>query len=629
MIHERLFAGANNQSSTRARLLHWAIRAGLVFCAVTFILRPALLMAQQAEPQPDAEQDAASPPPMAQPISQDQTSSVSLPTVTLHGMVRNSVTGEPLAKTLVRIEDDAERSTLTDSQGRFEIAGQPVGLQEVQVFKPGFRGLAASDSQGAGIQQEAAYTVQVASEMQDVAFTLTPVNSIHGQVELSTGDPAIHVHVILLRKSVRHGRALWHGWKDIFTNSDGSYYFGNLPDGVYAVYTSPLLESFPLWVPVEPDSKRPVDHNGYPAVYAPNARDLASASLIRLTAGEDAQANISLTLEPFHVVTATLVAPNGRQLTTKDDSNSVNPTFPAPLLLDADGHLLPYTAQYDDNTHTVQAELPDGSYNLAIVFRAEEAIKPGVDPEYQHPHYFVGSAAISVAGHAVSNVQIALFFPHSVPLHIRTLPNAGSDASSKLDSDSRPPLNVSLTYDSTSNIDEGTDSIAASDGADTFDLMSAPPYSYWVHTQIYDRKQCAGGFSGSGSNLGKEPLQLSLTGSATPMELTLRHDCAQLTLNLPALALANQPGIVLKYTVYIVPDFDSTEDVRPQTIDPSSRSSQTVEGLTPGNYHVYTFTMPVELEYKNPDVLGQLHGQPVTLAPNATASLVLEVAEHE
>jgi hypothetical protein len=50
-----------------------------------------------------------------------------------------------------------------------------------------------------------------------------------------------------------------------------------------------------------------------------------------------------------------------------------------------------------------------------------------------------------------------------------------------------------------------------------------------------------------------------------------------------------------------------------------------VSGLTPGNYHVYVFAGPHSLEYHNREVLAALKGQAVTLEPEGTAELILEV----
>jgi hypothetical protein len=53
----------------------------------------------------------------------------------------------------------------------------------------------------------------------------------------------------------------------------------------------------------------------------------------------------------------------------------------------------------------------------------------------------------------------------------------------------------------------------------------------------------------------------------------------------------------------------------------------TLTGLTPGNYHVFTFDRPVALEYRNAAVLSSLPSQAVSLEPNAEADLTVEVPQ--
>jgi hypothetical protein len=53
----------------------------------------------------------------------------------------------------------------------------------------------------------------------------------------------------------------------------------------------------------------------------------------------------------------------------------------------------------------------------------------------------------------------------------------------------------------------------------------------------------------------------------------------------------------------------------------------TLNSLTPGNYHVYTFPGAVELEYRNREALAALknQGQAITLSPGTTGNLIVEV----
>jgi len=164
-------------------------------------------------------------------------------------------------------------------------------------------------------------------------------------------------------------------------------------------------------------------------------------------------------------------------------------------------------------------------------------------------------------------------------------------------------------------------------GPDQLEMYSAEPGPHWISTEVNDRSLCVDSFSAGGVNLAREPLNVALGASPPPMELTLRDDCAKLALTLPPALADFLPGEEPFYTVYVVPDFDTTADIPPMTVHPSSGATLTVDGLTPGSYHVYVFNEPVRLEYRNPAVLAALPtpGQQVSLSPGTTGNLMLEV----
>jgi hypothetical protein len=152
---------------------------------------------------------------------------------------------------------------------------------------------------------------------------------------------------------------------------------------------------------------------------------------------------------------------------------------------------------------------------------------------------------------------------------------------------------------------------------------------HWISVQVNDRSLCVDSFTAGGFNLAREPLDVALGSSPPAMELTLRDDCAKLALSLPPTISEFLPGDEPFYTVYVVPDFDTTADIPPMNMHPSSGATLTVDGLTPGNYHVYVFDRPVRLEYRNPAAIAALPtpGQAVTLTAGTTSNLVLEVPE--
>jgi hypothetical protein len=296
-------------------------------------------------------------------------------------------------------------------------------------------------------------------------------------------------------------------------------------------------------------------------------------------------------------------------------------------VLDAAGHQTTYTAQYDQATHAIQAILPDGIYSLLVTEapmwngQGQEGLRNGGT---RPPAPLIGSADFSVAGHALSNVRVPLSNPRSSSVQLKINRTASPSAQTGAAQNEEIQVTASQTG---GLLSDGAINLFAR-GADSGPMAasSLPPGAYWVHTQIPQRGLCEESFTAGGVNLAREPLVLGLSGATAPLELTLRDDCAKLTLSLAAPFAGLVPGEEPFETVFVVPDFDSTVDVQPVTLRPSSGGSVTLEGLTPGSYHVYTFNRPVELEYHDPAVLASLPnpGQQVTLSPGATSSLVLE-----
>ncbi len=583
-----------------------------VFLAALFL--PALLTAQEADqnPNPQPDQAAAALAPAG-------------PLATVHGMVRNAASGEPLPHALVRIDGDARAGALTDGDGRFEISGVPVGPQQFEVIKPGFLDAANELAAAATwVSFDYAHNVIVAPQMADVNFTMTPVNAIHGQIQLSTGDPAEGMAVTLLRRAIQDGRASWQTASTTKTNSEGSYRFGGLADGLYAVYSEPAMDSEPATNLVAAGSAGDVARGGYASVFYPDARDLAGAAKMRLAGGEQREANLFLTLEPFHTVMATVTFPDGRRST---DGERAGMNYTA-LVMDAQGHQLPYGAQYDQGTRTVQTMLPDGGYLLLVTATASRAAAGLTANDLASAALgaasLSGQVDFSVAGHAVAKLRVPLSPARGNPVQVSLI-----RTSAQLPQGGAAPVFIFLSQTGGWLADGLVSTWAQGPPSGPLETASVPPGVYWARTSIAQKGLCEGSLTAGGASLAREPLAMGLAGPAAPVALTLRDDCARLTLTLPAsldvLAAGEEPF----YTVYVVPDFDSTVDVVTQTLRPSTGSTVTLEGLTPGDYHVYTFDQSVVLEYRNPAVLAALPhpGQAVTLAPGSSGNLVVEAPE--
>jgi hypothetical protein len=622
-------------ANRRRRLARVAVLLLCAGCMVAFAWpqaeppqNPPPESSSQDQPRPDEPGNAAADAPAPTPLPSNAARAV------VHGMVKNAATGEPLARALVRVEGDAATGALTDGNGHFEISNVPVGPEAFQVIKPGFMDTAEGEGGPPTVvngNSNSEHNVQVVSDMADLVFTLAPTNAIHGKVELSTGDPGQNLAVLLLRRVVQDGRAVWQPVTNARTNSEGAYRFAGLTDGTYAVYTEPAMDSEVPAAFVEPGSDQAVMRAGYPSVFYPDARDLAGAGRIQVAGGQQAQANLVLSEEPFRMVRASLTLPGGADLPTGTPLNvSVS-------VLDAQGHQLPYSGQYDAATRSAQAFLPDGTYvlqatalNIPRVMRLEVRSPVGLSSDREDVTHggegpLIGQAEFSIAGHAVTHLQIPLAAERSNTVQISLL---RSGAAQQGAASNAQPL-VIMVSQAGGWISDGLVTAYAEGYAtgpiDTSSNMG--PGAYWVHTSIPQKTLCEGSFTAGGASLAREPLLLSLTGASAPLTLTLRDDCASLKLSLPPNAEVSEAGDERYYTAYVVPDFDSTVDITPVVLRPSSGGTFTIDGLTPGSYHVYTFAHPVDLEYRNPEAMAALNhpAQTITLAPGGSSSLVVEV----
>jgi hypothetical protein len=534
-------------------------------------------------------------------------------------VVLNAASGEPLVRALVRIEGDAETGALTDGQGRFEIPDVPTGPQSFRILKPGFRD-ASEPEQMSG---NANHNVLVAAGMPELRFRLTPTASIRGQITLSTGDPALSMHLELLHQVVVDGRSKWRNESNASTDSEGHFNFFGHEEGDYLLYALPAFESRENGPFLQPGSEAPIERSGYASVFYPQAATMAGAEKIHLGSGDRAQANLTLTLEPFHSVTAVATLPHGRTLAPEQANLTAQ-------VLDPTGQILPYIAEFNAATLTVQASLPDGEYTLLLASSQRTArqrfVEPGRSiPTAQSPEFLTGAVNFTLAGHPLGGLVIPLATAPAniVQLTVERSPNSPGAAHPE----SFLPINI--VADSTGDLpfNNWTEPIAYNLRPGQNPAGNPPPGEYWLRVYTMDDGLCVQSLTAGGADLARERLHVGLNGAFPPIELVLRDDCAKLTLSLPPLLTLLAPGEEPTYTVYIVPAFDSAVNLARLTLRASSGGSATLQGLPPGPYRVYTFDHTVELEYHNPAALQALptSGQSITLAPGGTANLVVEV----
>jgi hypothetical protein len=560
-------------------------------------------------------------PPPPPPLNQQQTQDQNATRTTVHGTVLNSATNEPVARALVSVEGEPEHTMLTDGEGHFEFEGITTGQHVMSAKKPGYRGgeneagdVIADVPGGEG----ASHGVVVTEQTPEVIFKLMPNGAIRGHVDLSTGDPADGILLQLTERRVVNGRAGWTVADTARTNSSGNYRFSGLAAGTYLVRTMPSMEAESLGIASKTADAPKLVKYGFASVYYPEAREITSAGRIELRAGEEAQANLFLRLEAFQPVEARVLKQQG-ETETNMPRNTMKVEEAG--VTDEIGNVAEYALDFNREKHIISGELPDGIYSINMISLNDE-FDGNMMRSDQLSGVKSGTVSFAVAGHPVTDLKLATGPVSMIRVHVNLpatlarLPNMSGHE--------MLPVIVNFTHD-----DGPARELTAANAAvqETFTFLPSGTGRYWANATTEHEGVCVGAFTAGGLDLGREPLVLSASASPPQMELTLRDDCAKLNMTLPYVAAMQTAGAQTNYTVYVVPDFDSTGTVTPSTLRAGQGATASLESLTPGSYHIYVFTEPVELEYHNPAALAHLSGQAVTLAPSSSNDVVLEVPQ--
>jgi hypothetical protein len=240
------------------------------------------------------------------------------------------------------------------------------------------------------------------------------------------------------------------------------------------------------------------------------------------------------------------------------------------------------------------------------------------------PTTLQGSVDMQVAGQPVTNLRVALTEAPAIQVQLNVLRNGTGEQPATAGQFVVTATQAAQSPDQMS--DEGmVNELATGQYPGPLAGQSVPPGAYWVHTMATPNGYCESAFTAGGANLAREPLLVGQAGVQGVLGLTVRDDCAKLNLSLPETLDGTKPGEEKFYSVFAVPDFDSTGNVPAVTLRPSSGGIITLNGLTPGNYHVYTLEGNASFEYRNPGALAAHPSQAVTLSPGATAELVVQV----
>jgi hypothetical protein len=555
---------------------------------------------------------------------------------TIHGVVVNSVTREPIGHALV-FSPDNRFGAFTDDQGHFEfVLPQPAaadrGSDSNEAYSsvrvnfvggsyPNFSGMLMARKPGfLGSERHPQIWNQTSVVMgKEVTLTLVPEARIVGRVVLPSSNASDRITVQLYRREIFEGRAQWSHAGAANTRSNGEFRFADLEPGTYKLLTAEAMDRDPL----TSDPRGPIF--GYPPAYFPNATDFQTAGAIQLTPGMTSQAELSPLRQPYYPVTVPITnAPvDGQVQVSVSVQGRKGPGF---------------SLGYNSRDQKIEGSLPNGTYVV-------EASSQGQTPA-------TGSVNITVKGAALEALPMTLAPNSSVHIEAKLefKPNEETDRQNENPTESvlrevrgqgqatAQHYTVRLEPADEFTPPEiffGPSGITQHDDSVLF--QGVPPGRYRVRVDA--TRGFAAAVTAGDVDLLRRPLTVG-SGSQLRVDVTIRNDGAEISGTIEGLG-GQSPGAgeapvegffvgslssPMPAYVYCVPLPESTGQFRQGT---SGRDGKfDLQQVSPGSYRVLAFDRPqVELEYRNTEAMRayDAKGQIVRLVAGQKETLTLHL----
>lgn len=500
---------------------------------------------------------------------------------TVTGTVVNSATGEPIPRALVTLQGSPSRTAFSDSTGAFSIDGVRSGRFSISAQKPGF----FSQQQREGFARPPQF-VDVGPKMESVTLRVMPESVVYGRLMDSNEQPVESVRVRLLRSVVRNGKQRLESRGYASSDEDGTFRFPNLQPGTYYLSAGPEAAR-PNSAFTEAEKPR----SGWPGLYYPGVPDLASAAPIRVSAGQQVQADLTMNLVPLYSVSGMVsgfVPGQGVNL----------------QVLNPSGDSLPIATQFSSETGVFDLRVPAGMYRLRAMGQSgEQQLRADL-------HINVNKD--------LTQLHLAMQPAATIQIHARMEDMSQSAGSPNRRSGYRanydlPPVSVQLVAsDPTGNDAYATLKGERGNRALVFQNVEPGRYTAIIsaHGDWYVESATCGN-----TNLLTEELVVGSGGGCT-MELLLRNDSGTLTLTVKMPGSASSDSQSSGVTV--LQPTGGKGQVRSIPFNtggqPKSDHVDVVQvGIAPGEYVVYVFDGSDAVQYSNAEALRPYSSQATTV----------------
>jgi hypothetical protein len=499
---------------------------------------------------------------------------------TLNGHVLNSVTGAPIRNALVESNAGSPNSTLTDSDGAFHFDNLPAGSVSLSVIKPGF--LPATPF------LTPSPSFRVAPDAPLAVIKLVPAGIVRGHIADDRGLPLENFSVQLLSRAPGSSEPTRQSFFTIVTNDLGNFRVPDLPAGSYYLLVAPQDAQIYRHATDEIPS-------GYPRVYYPGVLDLSAATPIKVSAGRESIADLTLAAKSF-------IRLSGK-VSGYPPGSSVQ--LYLGLVGDSEAAKL---IKFDPHTGAFETDwVPPGT--LMIQATAEG------DFSNARSAPLTGHLSVSATS-SMSGLNLVMLPEVNLPVSVEG-PGRREDLAR---------LAVQLIAVETGNIQNAEQMTKDSDpslpAADR-DFLSIPQgtYHFDVSSTADDPYYVESARSGS-TDLLTSDLVVDSSTSAHPIEIVVRHGAATLS------GSVNLKDAARGAVVCLFPEKSSAKPLF-QTV--GANVSFRFDALSPGDYRIAAVDSLSGVDFANPASLKKISsaGSAISLSPSQSANLTLDLVAVE
>ena len=519
-------------------------------------------------------------------------------TATVNGVVKNRLTGQPIARVLVDAQFDA---MLTDSEGRF-LLHVPKGFStQLQVRRPGYT---SGEEQGDG------HRLNVDGDISGMVLYLISTATITGHVSTPDGADTTGMSFIAYRRRTRNGHPQWQEAGVANTNADGVFKMYDMQSpGDYVLCNRMFLDRT-----AGPRQGKPA--RGIPSQCDPADPGDGPDNLLNLAPGRQSDLEITRTMQPFYPVKIVVAnQPAGERGGLQVYSQNGIPT----------GAIM----QWRDEGWT-EVDLPNGSYYAERRGWGKETSYGRVDFKVENG----APAALTLVPLPLAPVVVRF---HKDFMASEEAQGSRASAGSRVVTPNGPPAQLELMDADGMNGGGGGPPIRHAEGApsDVFEMEGVTPGRYWVQA-AWTAEGYVSAITSGGVDLSREPLTIGPGNTVPPLEVTLRNDTGQINCTVNGAGMRSAPSLGdvsgstgfstgTNPTVYAIPA--GARFSRRARVGNVMAGVMSLPDLAPGTYYVMALENYRDVDLLDEQELARLEekAKTVTVRAGGTVSVQLDL----